>query len=243
MKKLIMAALAATALASCTKEVTQAVDTPARIAVEMDTELESILRDAGLLDEVLNYQPTSRAYDGPVADIDCNGLVSSYEIMTVITNMGIGRITPCNGDFTGDAEVNTEDLMAVIGRWNTPADFISGCAPCGEDSRNRYHSGVHIVSDSPGLNVEIVSQDGYLWFSGSYNSAVNWMAPTCLTPRCYRVNVWYDGDQDGFYSVSVIDGEDTLLAEVVSSQAHNFSAFCVEEPQDFTPSLDIELSK
>ena len=127
---LIIMALAAMAFASCTKEVTQAVDTPARIAVEMDTELESILREAGLLDEVLNYQATSRGYNGPVADINCDGLVSSYEVMTVISNIGIGRITPCNGDFTGDAEVNTEDVVAVVSRWMTPADFTSTCAGC-----------------------------------------------------------------------------------------------------------------
>lgn len=130
MKNLIIMVLAAMALASCTKEVTQSVDAPRRPAVEMDTELESILRDACLLDEVLDYQPTTRAYDGPVADINCDGLVNSSEAMTVITNMGIGRITPCNGDFTGDAEVNTEDLMAVVSRWMTPADFTSGCAGC-----------------------------------------------------------------------------------------------------------------
>ena len=127
---LIMMALAAMAFTSCTKEVTQAVDTPARIAVEMDTELESILRGAGLLDEVLNYQPTTRGYDGPVADINCDGLISSYEMMTVITNIGVGRITPCNGDFTGDDVVNTEDLMAIVGRWNTPADLTAACSVC-----------------------------------------------------------------------------------------------------------------
>ena len=127
---IIIMALAAMAFTSCTKEVTQAVDAPRRPAVEMDAELESILRDMGLLDEVLNYQPTTRMYDGAVADINCDGLISTYELMTVYVNMGIGRITPCNGDFTGDAEVNTEDLMAVISRWATPADFTSGCADC-----------------------------------------------------------------------------------------------------------------
>lgn len=64
---------------------------------------------------------TTATLNGTGGDVDCNHIINSTDLFTLLRNWNSTVALPINGDVTGDAKVNSSDLFALLRNWGKSA--------------------------------------------------------------------------------------------------------------------------